>query len=60
VLAAPFRVADLSFVDSLLVPALDLCRDRQPLRPLGSLDPVAVSPIATRELAIIEENELVD
>src|ERR1700757_2926627 len=56
----PALVAHDGLVDSLVVSTFRLDGDRQPARPLCSLDPVAVPPISPRELAVVVQDELVD
>src|SRR3954454_19529661 len=56
----PVGVVHARLVDPLVIAALDLDRDRQPLRPLGGLDAIPVAPVPPRELPVVVEDELVD
>src|SRR5205823_14648122 len=60
VLGRPIGLAHDGLVDSLVVAALRLDRDRQPLCSLRRLDAVAVAPVAPGELPVVVEDELVD
>src|SRR5215210_1768157 len=56
----PARVADPRLVDSLLIAARHLHRDREPLRSLRRLDAVPIAPVASGVLPVVVEDELVD
>ena len=56
----PTRLADLHFVDQLLVASLVPHRYAQPVLTLCSLYLVAITPVSARVLDIVEQNERVD
>ncbi len=58
-LLIPLWIADEGIFDLLMILALHLHRDRQPLYSLGSFDPVSVAPITARELHVVVEDELI-
>src|SRR5258708_3048400 len=56
----PVSLADHRLVDPLLEPCLDPLRDREPMQSLWGLDEIAVAPVPLRELAVVEQDELVN
>ena len=53
-------LADDRLVDSLVVAAFHAHGNRQPPSAVRGLNPVAVAPVAARELPVVVEDELVD
>jgi hypothetical protein len=58
--SGPIAIAHLDLVDPLTRAAFDANRNREPARAVRGLDAVAAAPVAFRELAVVEEDELVD
>src|SRR5947208_12501329 len=57
---SPLGIAYGHFIDFLEILALHFDRNRQPERPVGGLDEIAISPVPDRVLHVIVEDELVD
>lgn len=56
----PLGTFGFGLANGLVIFALDLDRNRQPLHPLRRLDLVAIPPVAPGVLHVVVENEFID